>query len=146
MPDPTVTPTRRRQVPPIKTAAPSETLSARDAAVLLAPISAPAQTHILRRRQRLPDPEPIVTALRTTSVRKETKKQRFRRIAIPRTENALHAIDLLKFCASPIRYDFTPDQARRIVDTLLDKVGELEVSFVSRTVVKPSTFSIDDED
>lgn len=140
------TPSARRKAVPKRA---SETLTAHDTAVLLSPISTPTlvpeEFHILRRRRAVaPKPEMPVIAKPATALHKETKKQRFRRIAVPRVEAALHAIDLVKFCASPIRYEYTPDQARKIVDKFLTKITELEESFSSRSVIKPPGFELDE--
>lgn len=60
---------------------------------------------------------------------KETKAQAFSRLASRRTQDAVDSINGIAKCANRNNYDYTPEQAARIVDALRTAVRNLEDAF-----------------
>lgn len=57
--------------------------------------------------------------------------QRFRALAVKRVPRTLHDLQLVKNLAS-INYQFTDEQATKIVSTLKDEVQSIEEAFMRR--------------
>lgn len=61
----------------------------------------------------------------------ETKAEKFIRVGQLRTGKALHALGTLVACTDKKAYDYTPEQAEKIVDALKQQVMELEEAFAA---------------
>ena len=61
----------------------------------------------------------------------ESKQARFIRVVSPRVNKAVKAISVLGFCAGST-YEYTPDQATQIIETLLQAVTALDNKFMSK--------------
>lgn len=57
------------------------------------------------------------------------KRAAFKRIANPRLENALHALDLLALCADKARYEFSDADTEIIASELRAKAEEVVQKF-----------------
>ena len=62
------------------------------------------------------------------AVKKETKAQRFQRLATKRTQTALKKVRLLGNLTTS-SYDYTPEQAAKIISALRAAVGAVEGKF-----------------
>ncbi len=73
----------------------------------------------------------------------ETKAQRFQRLATKRTQTALKKIRLLGNLTSS-SYDYTPQQAVKIIGALRTAVGSVEAKFnrVRGTRASETSFSL----
>ena len=58
---------------------------------------------------------------------KETKAERFVRVAEQRTQRAVDAIHSLSNCASRVCYDYTPEQVEQIIAALEAEVKRLQI-------------------
>lgn len=61
----------------------------------------------------------------------ETKAQAFSRLASNRTGKALAMLDNIGSLANPSNYEYTKDQADKIVSALQDKVNQIKASFAN---------------
>lgn len=61
----------------------------------------------------------------------ETKAEKFVRVGQLRTGKALHALGTLVACTDRKAYEYTPEQAEKIVDALKQQVTELEEAFAA---------------
>lgn len=59
------------------------------------------------------------------STAKESKRERFLRLAPKRVENALHALDIVAHLAVP-QNEWTAEEAARLVEALRARVDEIE--------------------
>ena len=59
---------------------------------------------------------------------KETKEQKFKRLAEVRVNNALQKIKLIENLASP-SYSYTPEQIEKIITALKASIAEIEQKF-----------------
>ena len=77
------------------------------------------------------------------AVKEETKSQRFQRLATKRTQAALKKIRLLGNLTSS-SYDYTPEQAAKIVSALRAAVGAVEGKFnrVRGTKASEASFTL----
>jgi len=62
---------------------------------------------------------------------KETKRERFIRIAEARTNKLLYMMKLLGNCASPNNYDYTDSDIKKIFDTLERELKNTKNKFIS---------------
>lgn len=62
---------------------------------------------------------------------KESKADRFKRLAEPRLGNAVKKIEIIGNLAGS-NYDYTPEQVERIFTTLKAALGEVEQKFQKR--------------
>lgn len=60
---------------------------------------------------------------------KETKEEKFRRLANARVNRALKSIRVIGNLANPATYDYTDKQVNQIVKALRDEVKELQQRF-----------------
>ena len=60
---------------------------------------------------------------------RETKAERFVRVAEQRTQRAVDAIHSLSNCASRVCYDYTPEQVEQIIAALEAEVRRLQSAF-----------------
>ncbi len=77
------------------------------------------------------------------AVQEETKAQRFQRLATKRTQTALKKVRLLGNLTSS-SYDYTPEQAAKIISALRAAVGAVESKFnrVRGTQASESSFTL----
>ena len=87
------------------------------------------------RANRVSEPTPA-----PTPAAKENARDRFLRLAPPRTEAALKKISLLGNLAGS-GYECQPAEAKQIVDALFDAVGEVKAKFEQRTGGRKKGFS-----
>ena len=59
---------------------------------------------------------------------KETKEQKFKRLAEVRVNNALQKIKLIENLANP-SYSYTPEQIEKIITALKASIAEIEQKF-----------------
>jgi hypothetical protein len=76
-----------------------------------------------------------------TAAPKETKAQAFVRLANPRVSKALSAIEIIGNLASP-NYEYTEDQAKKIVDALTSEVATLAAKFAKPEAATKKGFSL----
>ena len=76
-----------------------------------------------------------------TIVPGETKEQRFKRLADKRVNATLLKIRLIGNLASS-NYEFTPDQVKKISDTLHGAVNEVDKLFWKRLEFKKNKFEL----
>lgn len=67
---------------------------------------------------------------------KETKKERFERIAEARTEKILDTIRLLENCSNKANYDYTPDNIEKIFSSIEKALSSAKDKFASNTKPK----------
>jgi adenosylmethionine-8-amino-7-oxononanoate aminotransferase len=72
---------------------------------------------------------------------RETKAERFRRLATKRVNSALKRIQLIGNLASP-NYEFTKEQVKKIVETLREAINEVEREFNKRLGEKRAGFTL----
>ena len=58
----------------------------------------------------------------------ETKSARFRRVVTPRVNKAVKSISVLGFCSGST-YEYTEQQAKQIIETLLKAITALDGKF-----------------
>lgn len=58
-----------------------------------------------------------------------TKKERFHKVAVARTQKGLVDMDMLSHCARPTMYEYTPTEAAQIVKALEAGLSQLKVTF-----------------
>lgn len=70
---------------------------------------------------------------------KETKAERFVRVAEQRTQRAVDAIHSLSNCASRVCYDYTPEQVEQIIAALEAEIRHLQSAFAgeNRFTLRP---------
>ncbi len=61
------------------------------------------------------------------------KHSRFINLASKRTSNVLHSIHILQQCFDQGHYDYTPDQAKKIIGALEAKLDDLRLASERRT-------------
>lgn len=71
--------------------------------------------------------------------KKETKAERFVRVAEQRTQRAVDTIHSLSNCASRVCYDYTPKQVEQIIAALEAEVRRLRSAFTgeNRFTLRP---------
>jgi len=62
-------------------------------------------------------------------VKKEDKKERFRRLAAYRTNEVLKRLKVLGNCANRSTYEYTPEEVNKIFSTIEKKVREIRAKF-----------------
>ena len=67
---------------------------------------------------------------------KETKAERFVRVAEQRTQRVVDAIHSLSTCASRVCYDYTPEQVEQIIAALEAEVRRLRSAFAGENRFK----------
>lgn len=73
----------------------------------------------------------------------ETPSQRFVRLAKPRVAKALDAMRRLETIGKGNGYEYTPEQAKKVVDYLKDAVEKVEAAFAPRVkAVKSDSVSL----
>jgi hypothetical protein len=65
----------------------------------------------------------------------ETKSEKFTRLAMARTNEAIHRLRKIRGLASP-NYEWNPDQVTKIVAALKDEIVGIEKSFEGKTKKK----------
>lgn len=70
----------------------------------------------------------------------ETKQEKFVRLAKIRMNKVLHALDTIKNLSGN-GYESTPEQTKKMIDTLKSKVSEIETSF-SKTKKDSEKFTL----
>ena len=73
---------------------------------------------------------------------KETKKEKFIRLAVRRTNNALDNIRLIGNLSNKIVYDYTGEQVEKIFSALEQAIEEAKGKFAGD---KPKRFSLNDK-
>lgn len=73
--------------------------------------------------------EAAATGFDVSQLGDESKADRFKRIASRRTQNALEAIRRLTHCANHTSYEYTEEQAKKILDAVIAAVHDLERRF-----------------
>ena len=70
---------------------------------------------------------------------RETKAERFVRVAEQRTQRAVDAIHSLTNCARRVCYDYTPEQVEQIIAALEAEVRRLQSAFTgeNRFTLRP---------
>ena len=66
----------------------------------------------------------------------ESKAEKFKRIGVPRVKRVLEAVKRLHNIANRSSYEYTEDEAAKIITALRTSVGELEAKFKGQ---KPTT-------
>lgn len=72
----------------------------------------------------------------------ETKAEKFRRLALARLPKAVSAIKQLRRLANQSQYEYTTEQADKLVAYILNEVALLESSFNSKKVTEKPQFDI----
>jgi len=62
-------------------------------------------------------------------VKKEDKKEKFRRLAAYRTNEVLKRLKVLGNCANRSTYEYTPEEVNKIFSTIEKKVREIRAKF-----------------
>jgi hypothetical protein len=91
------------------------------------------ETTMPKKRTQTPESEP-------TAKTNETRREKFLRLAPPRTEAALKRVELLGNLASP-GYEYEPAEAQQILDALFDAVHDLKRKFEKAKAGKKSGFT-----
>ena len=60
---------------------------------------------------------------------KESKQQRFRRLATQRTNAVLHRLQILGHCANPQLYDYSEEDVRKIFRAIESEVKAMKAKF-----------------
>jgi len=60
---------------------------------------------------------------------KESKQQRFRRLATQRTNAVLHRLQILGHCANPQLYDYSEEDVRKIFRAIDSEVKAMKAKF-----------------
>ena len=58
-----------------------------------------------------------------------TKKERFQKVAVARTQKVLDDMNLLSHCSRTTMYEYTPDEVAQIMDTLDSTLAKLKATF-----------------
>lgn len=58
-----------------------------------------------------------------------TKKERFHKVAVARTQKVLDDMDLLSHCSRTAMYEFTPEEVEQITAALDDGLSKLKAAF-----------------
>jgi len=58
-----------------------------------------------------------------------SKRERFEKLAIYRTNNVLHALKVLGNCANRSAYDYSEEDIKKIFRAVEGKVGEIKIRF-----------------
>lgn len=58
-----------------------------------------------------------------------TKKERFRKVAVARTQKVLDDMNLLSHCSRTAMYEFTPEEVEQIMAALDDGLSKLKAAF-----------------
>lgn len=69
--------------------------------------------------------------IETNNTPAESKSNRFIRVVKPRVNKAVKAISVIGYCAGSA-YDYTPEQAAQIINTLSDAIVKLRLRFESK--------------
>jgi hypothetical protein len=69
-------------------------------------------------------------------VEKETRQQRFKRIAAGRTQKILDQLRLLGNCSNKSAYSYTSDEVSKIFSAIEKKTREVRARFTSRNESK----------
>ena len=64
-------------------------------------------------------------------VNKESKQERFRRLATQRTNAVLHRLQILGHCANPQLYDYSAEDVRKIFRAIESEVKTVKAKFVN---------------
>lgn len=75
---------------------------------------------------------------------KETKKERFRRIAVARVNKIIKMVQLLGNCSNTSNYDFSQQDVSKVFAALRFEIDKAEKRFVEAQDGKKSVFSLDD--
>lgn len=59
----------------------------------------------------------------------EVKRERFKRLAVSRTNEVLKKLDILGHCASRQTYEYTQEEARQMFMAIEQKVNEIKIKF-----------------
>ena len=62
-------------------------------------------------------------------VNKESKQERFRRLATQRTNAVLHRLQILGHCANPQLYDYSEEDVRKIFRAIDSEVKAIKAKF-----------------
>ena len=62
---------------------------------------------------------------------KESKRERFRRLATQRTNAVLHRLQVLGHCANPQLYDYSDEDVRKILRAIDSEVKTTKAKFVN---------------
>jgi hypothetical protein len=68
------------------------------------------------------------------AARQRVKRAKFVELVVPRVNKALARIRQVRNLASRATYDYTPEQAGRVLAALSEAVHETELAFAGRTV------------
>tara|TARA_B100000700_G_C14711049_1_gene699148 strand:+ start:522 stop:746 length:225 start_codon:yes stop_codon:yes gene_type:complete len=63
---------------------------------------------------------------------KNNKSEKFKRLAKSRVNRAINMIRLIANLGNKAHYDYTPDQARKIVSALQSEVSNVRIKFNSK--------------
>lgn len=74
--------------------------------------------------------------------KKETKAEKFKRVAEARTNKIIDQIKLLGNCSSTITYSYTDDQVKQIFDAIETELREAKRKFNKTDKDKNSRFSL----
>lgn len=69
----------------------------------------------------------------------ESRADKFKRLAPPRVNKILHALDTLGNCAGP-SYEYTEEQVAKMFDAIQNKVDSVKAGFEKKKQ-EPETFS-----
>lgn len=101
----------------------------------------PRQAEIKRLTDKGRDKRTDQENARLDQLRKEERRERFLRLAPKRTQKALATMDNIVLCANANAYDYTADEADKIVKALLHAAAKVEAAFSKRKEEK-SLFSL----
>lgn len=73
---------------------------------------------------------------------KETKHDKFLRLATSRTQNVLTALTRLKNCANTATYEYKPVETERIFNAIDEAVAELKAAYAEKPKGKPKVFTL----
>lgn len=62
---------------------------------------------------------------------KESKEERFRRLATQRTNAVLHRLQILGHCANPQLYDYSEGDVRKIFRAIESEVKAVKAKFIN---------------
>lgn len=62
---------------------------------------------------------------------KESKQERFRRLATQRTNTVLHRLQILGHCANPQLYDYSEQDVRKIFRAIESEVKAVKAKFTN---------------
>jgi hypothetical protein len=58
-----------------------------------------------------------------------TKRERFQKVAVARTQKVLDDMNLLSHCSRTTMYEYTPDEVAQIMDSLDSALAKLKAAF-----------------